>query len=561
MGGYTTLGFCGTPHLIRNINTTVVPAGSFPQYLGVLSGKVLFGATDGTGAGLWVTDGTTAGTVLIYRVQVLAQLSFPGTPNYAVLGNRGYFVGSDAVNGAQLWSTDRTASGTSMVVNLGPSGTTASPVIYGLFGSLVIFSKVGASGVQQLYATDGTSANTVALTSLSGQYSYVASEFLVVGSKFYFATGGVNTVGNAAGQIWVSDGTIAGTRPVTTPSSIADSALYHPHAFTLLGPSFLYLSSGFLWSVDTSTDTIGTVTATGGVPGFGPPSVNEAGGLIAMNGFVLFLGNNLPGDQELWRSDGTSAGTSMVTVINPAPNFNSSQYPLLKKVGNRVLFIGSDAQYGLQLWSSDGTSANTARLTNATEPANSSFQIAIFHATLAGTAYVSISDGASSTTWSVWRTDGTAAGTRRVSGLPPIDQSEPGNTQVIGDGTTVYVEIQNTSGTTSLYKYQPTADAATLLSSALSTSLTDGYLDVAGMLYLSSNDPVVGDEPWISNGTVAGTHLLLDIDPETMDNSSSPDEFVNFNGVLAFVADDGVHGQELWKSDGTAGGTGLPSRT
>jgi ELWxxDGT repeat protein len=566
--GYCTVGLCGTPQLLLNVNTTLVPESSSPQYLGLLSSKMLFGASDATGAGLWATDGTASGTVLVRRVRVLAQTVFPGSPNYMVIGDRGYFVGDDGgVSGPQLWRTDGTAAGTVPVANLGPSGTTATPLLHGVFGSLLIFSKVNASGGEQMYATDGTSLGTHALTTPAGQNVSVSSEFLVVGSKFYFAGNGpFGLAGQYSGQIWVSDGTAAGTHQVSNPfgsNSIGIDALYHPHSFTLVGSSFLYISQGLLWSVDTTTDTIGAVAASVGTPGFGPPHVNDNGGLVAMNGYVLCIADGPGfGSQELWRSDGTAAGTYgvAVTVAGPIPGlpgFDQQQYPLLKKVGDRVLVVGSDAQYGLQLWSSDGTSANTIRLTNASEPANSSFPIVIHHATVAGIAYVSISDGAQTTTWSVWRTDGTAAGTQRVGGLPSIDQSEAGNTRITGDGATVYVEIANVSGTTSLFKYEPAADRTTPLKDGLPIYILDGFTYNAGALYFSSNDPALGDEPWISDGTPGGTRLLADINPQTSDNGSNPDEFINFNGMLAYVADDGVHGRELWQSDGTAAGTVL----
>ena len=267
--------------------------------------------------------------MLLTHVNVSPQKPFPGSPpNFLVLNGRGYFVGDNGTTGPQLWTTDGTASGTVMVANLGPSGTTAPPLLYGAFGSLVIFSKVDASGTAQLYATDGTSAGTAALTSLTGQNSFVSREFLIAGSKFYFATGAVSQ----AAQIWASDGTPGGTHLVTNPSNYF-GALNNPQFFTPVGTRFLYVSQDLLWSVDTTSDTISAVTASGGVDGFGPPMY--VSNLVAENGYALFLAGGMNGlliDQELWSSDGTSAGTYRVAVINPGPQL----YSLFQKVGAPV---------------------------------------------------------------------------------------------------------------------------------------------------------------------------------------------------------------------------------
>ena len=103
----------------------------------------------------------------------------------------------------------------------------------------------------------------------------------------------------------------------------------------------------------------------------------------------------------------------------------------------------------------------------------------------------------------LWRTDGSVAGTIRLSSLIPYVNA---NTATVGD-----------------YFYY----------SALSS--TYGY------------------ELWRSDGTVAGTGLVKDIWAGKA--SSSPDSLVAMNGKLYFTATDAVHGEELWTSDGTAAGT------
>ena len=62
------------------------------------------------------------------------------------------------------------------------------------------------------------------------------------------------------------------------------------------------------------------------------------------------------------------------------------------------------------------------------------------------------------------------------------------------------------------------------------------------------------DELWKSDGTAAGTvHGQGHLSPAR--TGSQPRNLPAVGGTLFFTADDGVHGNELWKSDGTAAGT------
>jgi ELWxxDGT repeat protein len=74
----------------------------------------------------------------------------------------------------------------------------------------------------------------------------------------------------------------------------------------------------------------------------------------------------------------------------------------------------------------------------------------------------------------------------------------------------------------------------------------------------TATDAASGQELWVTDGTVAGTQLLRDINPGP--DGSSPFELVVLpNGTAVFRAFDPDHGNELWSTDGTPAGTQLLS--
>jgi ELWxxDGT repeat protein len=90
---------------------------------------------------------------------------------------------------------------------------------------------------------------------------------------------------------------------------------------------------------------------------------------------------------------------------------------------------------------------------------------------------------------------------------------------------------------------------------------------VDDILFFQANDGLNGRELWKSDGTAASTVLVKDINPMPTTTFaqaptgsdpvgwSSASYLTPLNRTLFFNADDGVHGRELWKSDGTTAGT------
>ena len=76
-----------------------------------------------------------------------------------------------------------------------------------------------------------------------------------------------------------------------------------------------------------------------------------------------------------------------------------------------------------------------------------------------------------------------------------------------------------------------------------------------GRLFFDATDGVDGYELWTTEGTPGGTMLVKDINPGSA--SSNPTQMVAVGKIVFFVANDGTDGPQLWKSDGTSAGSAM----
>ncbi len=71
-------------------------------------------------------------------------------------------------------------------------------------------------------------------------------------------------------------------------------------------------------------------------------------------------------------------------------------------------------------------------------------------------------------------------------------------------------------------------------------------------MFFTATSSSKGDELYVTDGTIAGTKMLKDINPG---GDGSPRYLTVLGDKIYFQADDGVNGVELWESDGTEAGT------
>ena len=79
--------------------------------------------------------------------------------------------------------------------------------------------------------------------------------------------------------------------------------------------------------------------------------------LTAVGNEVFFSATTISHGYQIWETNGTAAGTQMVSDIDPG---NNGIFPTdLTAVGNTLYFVGYDANDGMQLFESNGTAAGT----------------------------------------------------------------------------------------------------------------------------------------------------------------------------------------------------------
>ena len=131
-----------------------------------------------------------------------------------------------------------------------------------------------------------------------------------------------------------------------------------------------------------------------------------------------------------------------------------------------------------------------------------------------------------------------AAPMAQPSGLRTLFSATNGS-----NGTELWITDGTAAGTQMLMDIYP----------GFAGSGTKSFQMVDGKIVFVAGNAASGSELWTTDGTAAGTHLLKDINPGTA--ASSISNFVALGSKLIFAATDATNGRELWVTDGTAAGT------
>ena len=395
-----------TPYLVKEIHPGPFGAGAVDGTLVNLEGLACFLGDDGQhGRQLWRSDGTEPGT---FRLTDLGNTPALMTGAGAML----FFRGEDPASGGELWKTDGTLQGTGLVKDIWPGdhfGVWPSEIVP--VGSTVYFLGVTPDEGVELWKSDGTPGGTVLVRDVNpGPVSSHPHQLTNVGGTLFFV--GYDDVHGQ--EIWKSDGTAAGTVPVT---SFAEDPI--PTRLTAVGGLLVFWAStpeagNEAWRTDGTSE--GTYLLRDIYPGpLTSRSVgSEASQPAEVDGVLFFPADDPDHGSELWRTDGTSAGTVLVKDVIPGTTGGGVLEPFIALSG-RLLFKGYDEDHSFEPWTSDGTDAGTFMIKDVEPGVGDSL---FFPAVRAGRqVYLQATNFVSGR--EIWRTDGTEAGTNLLHDFIP----------------------------------------------------------------------------------------------------------------------------------------------
>jgi ELWxxDGT repeat protein len=565
--------------------TTSIASVQFEQALGTVAGKAIFvGYQSGSGAEPWVSDGSSGGTFLLKDLAAGTTGSMHYYANqFAVANGHVIFVADDGVNGSELWTTDGTTAGTQLLKDIYPGSVGSNPTNLTIVGTKVVFSATSADG-NELWITDGTPAGTGELTdAVPGSASLSPANLTALnGSQFYFM--GFNpAIQTASAYLGDVNGTMTAFGSILVPNDSSQAT----NLAALGGNDVVFGAYGDgtgnkLWRSD------GTESGTLPYADIFPAQTCVDITQVATYGSSVFFQASTPGlSMGLMQTDGTYAGTTKIVNAN-GTTFNSFLNTPVRFSATQMIFDAIDSMHGREPWITDGTTSGTFMIKDLVAGTGSG--VTYFQPVVNSTqhrAYFAADTGSS--TYNVWVSDGTTAGTVQLTAL-----GTPTTLKIFPAGTKTYFGIANSNTTDLDLWVSDGTNANTVKVSPAGSyfSMDDGGVVVGEKFFFSGRNDTYGSEPWVSDGTPGGTFMLKDLtagasstslqsitvvgskvifgDPNTVGFSdltsagtslSSTMGFqpnsstVEYNGKLWFSQWTANEGYELWSTDGTLAGT------
>ncbi len=591
------------------------------------------------GYDLCVTDGTVGGSHVV-ATHVVRSPQRPSQTGVVEFAGRLYFLRAQPGR-IELGSTDGTVAGT---VNHGAiAGLSTTLQLQGNSPLVAFASGLAFVANGDLWTSDGTAAGTAEVPNMP---CHTLSQMVVHLGRMYFS--GVGSQVATGFELWSSDGTAAGTSLVQDLRPGAANG----------SPTTLVASAQGIWFSATPTST-GThlclCTGPQSLQVIGPTTQGLGAPIVPFGGGVLLSEQHPTAGLELHFATPQQPPTLVVDLNRTLAGQDRTAAVRLR---DRLLFFADDGVTGRELWSSDGTAAGTTVLDRTPGPGSTSqfstgerfvafgsrvavavrntldTTVLVSDGTLPGTATLplpasqlgyslAVRDGIlfACSGDQVFRSDGTANGTYALPARPPVNLFQPqlyalpnalamtgvGQPMLGTDGLAAPVVLANlpvttvlgivagrlvygdaqglraTDGTVAgtqllhpatvqtaelepfgdavhfadaghLYRTNGTVQGTVVLAALPGGATANQIVRTARGLFVALSEPATGTELWRYDAATSQLVLVRDLQPGPLSGLVEVRRLGDGDDLLLSVADP-LLGIEPWTSDGTANGT------
>jgi ELWxxDGT repeat protein len=587
------------PSLLKDINN--VGNNGLTSAYTILAGIVYFPHNDDIhGTELWRTDGTAAGTYMVKDINPGAESSMKLYEQPIVFNFKLYFRAINPNVGYEIFKSDGTAAGTQVAFDLASGTGSRNPYLLTNCGDhKLVFAALNSSNKYVVWQSDGTFSGTSILTDLNLD----PGESTISGIYFFptFLAGTVYIVNSYTGPnngIWRTSfscflGCGAFSTPTIIPGTDNSSDLLLHYNTTNMQYDLYFRNTG---SQDVKKYNLSTSTITN-LTNFSSNLYIPRSNLSVINNTIIFAGKDASNGVEIWKTDGSIAGTGLLKDIYSGLPSSEIQETVMHE--NQLYFSAKTAN-GTNLWKTDGTSGGTIELLDL-DPSNliegpknikvignkvyfyfdklfsgynyewqfgvfdtstsvftvlknfgvisdfeDYFNSIVFDSNLIFTAF-DTQNG-----FEVWTTNGTVTGTNIIKNISQGSANAQNFKLATTSNKVFFTAIESNSYDQKLHKIE-----LGLVVSKVSDLKVSGYIELNASTYIMSAANENYDfELWKTDGTSTGTMLVKDIYNGMQ--GSGPGQFVKLNNSIVFTAQvSNTLGEELWVTDGTTSGTVL----
>ena len=525
--------------------------GSIPANLTVWDGNLAFTlTTDASGPQIWLLNLTTA------TAQRLTNLS--NTPNsggpaqLTILNNRLYFTADTPDAGREAWVIDDTPFGASMLPELAPGAQSSFPQGFtALDATRVIYSGFVPSSGHELAVTGGTPATTSLVRDIGSNLGGSSGgQLTAAAGRLYFTAALLET----GLEPYRSDGTAAGTNLIADLVPGPNRSFVRSVVANNADAAILWRSAGPNSGTTSNLpfDDAATPPRQFTVPGIVLPAEIA----FADNGTITVSNSS-----RVFQTNGVSPLSSASALLTglPGPDVGPSAFPPVRfPYAGGWVFV-SDSGIAGHIFQRSPTSFFATGFNGSTNfPVTAAIRL--------GPGVVA--DGSFSSQLELRYLEITLSPTNfpivsnsRLLRTSPPDPTLPRlaaartHLTALTSSLAVFTTYDPALGR-ELWRTDGTVAGTTLLKDinpGPASARIDGIIALGNRALLAASDGAAGHELWITDGTTAGTVLLKDINPGPA--SSEPRDFTLAAGKVYFSADDGAAGRELWVTDGTPAGT------